>query len=193
MKTQRFDTGKLALLGMLTAIVVVLQWLASVLPVFPFTLTLVLIPIVIGAAIAGVGAGAWLGFVFGFVVLVAGQATAFLTINAPATIAVVLLKGALAGAAAGFVYKLLTDINKTAAVLAAAVLCPAVNTGIFIIGSYLFFLPTITMWSEGAGFDNVNSFIFLGLVGFNFPLELAINLVLSPVIVRLIQLRKPRN
>ncbi|MCL2068664.1 MAG: ECF transporter S component [Oscillospiraceae bacterium] len=193
MQTARINSQKLALLGMLTAIVAVMQWLASVLPIFPFTLTLVLIPIVIGAALCGTAAGAWLGFVFSFVVLVAGQATPFMVISIPGTLIIVIFKGTLCGLCAALVYKMLAGKNKTSAVIAAAVVCPVINTGIFIIGSYIFFLPAITMWGEGAGFDNVTSYIFLGLVGINFPLELAFNLVLSPVIVRLIQLRQDKR
>ena len=187
MKTAKsFDTRKLVLLALLTAIVVVLQVLASLLPVYPFRLALVLVPIVIGAALIGRAAGAWLGFVFGFVVLVTSpDVIAFMTFSAPATILVVLLRGVLAGLAAAVVYKLLAKKSKTAGVITAAVICPIVNTGIFVLGMYVFFLPLISEWAGGAA--SVTSFIFLGMIGVNFIFELAINLVFSSVIVRLIQ------
>ena len=186
--TKHFDTRKLVLLALLTAIVVVLQLMASILPVYPFTLTLVLVPIVIGASLISIPAGVWLGLVFGFIVLVTPpQATLFLGWNAPATIVIVLLKGALAGLASGVVYKLIAKARKTAAVLSAAIVCPIINTGIFLLGSYAFFLPYITEWGASVGFESASSTIFLGFIGINFPLELIINIVLSPVIVRLIQ------
>jgi len=164
----------------------VLQVLASLLPVYPFRLALVLVPIVIGAALIGRAAGAWLGFVFGFVVLVTSpDVIAFMTFSAPATILVVLLRGVLAGLAAAVVYKLLAKKSKTAGVITAAVICPIVNTGIFVLGMYVFFLPLISEWAGGAA--SVTSFIFLGMIGVNFIFELAINLVFSSVIVRLIQ------
>jgi uncharacterized membrane protein len=188
-----FNTRKLVLLALLTAIVVVLQVLAAVLPIYPFTLTLVLIPIVIGAALINTLAGGWLGFVFGLVVLISGNANPFLAINPAATIFVVLLKGILAGLAAGGVYKLLAERSKTAATIIAAVVCPIVNTGVFIIGAYAFFLPTLREWGMAAGAASVTAYIFLMLVGFNFLFELCLNLLLSPAIVRLIQYGQSRR
>ena len=187
-KTKSLDTRKLVLLALLTAIVVVLQLMASILPIYPFTLTLVLVPIVIGASLIGIPAGVWLGLVFGFVVLVTPpQATLFLAWSAPLTILVVLLKGGLAGLASGAVYKLLAKKSKTIAVILAAIVCPLVNTGIFVLGSYAFFLQYIAEWGAGLGFESATTLIFFGFIGINFPLELIINIVLSPSIVRLIQ------
>ena len=106
---------------------------------------------------------------------------------------VVLLKGMLAGFAAGALYKLLARKNKTVAALAAGVICPVVNTCIFIIGCYLFFLPALAEWGAAAGFTSATAFIFLGLVGLNFIFELGLNIILSPAIVRLIQHWKDRD
>jgi uncharacterized membrane protein len=182
----------LAQLGVLTAIVIILQILAILMrPLFPvFTISLVLLPITVGAALIGVRAGAWLGFVFGAAVLISGDANLFLVFNAPATIFVVLLKGTLAGLAAGAVYKLLAGKNKTAAAATAGIICPIVNTGIFIAGAYVFFLPLIAEWADGG---SSTAFIFLGMVGVNFLVELGLNLVLIPVIVRLIQYGQDRK
>ena len=58
-------------LALLTAIIVVLQIVASFIKFGPFSITLALAPIIIGAALFGKGAGAWLGGVFGVVVLLA--------------------------------------------------------------------------------------------------------------------------
>jgi len=186
-KAKPFDTKKLVLLALLTAIVIILQILAILTrPLFPaFSITLVLMPIVIGAAIINMYAGLWLGLAFGFAVLISGDAAPFMAVNPAGTIIVVLLKGALAGFAAGAVYRFLAVKNKTVAAISAAIVCPVVNSGIFIIGGYLFFLPTLTMW---AGSENVTAYIFLVLVGVNFLVELGINLILSPTIVRLIQI-----
>jgi len=196
MKTaNRIDTRKLVLLALFTAIVVVLQVLAILTrPLFPaFSITLVLMPIVIGAALIDVYAGCWLGFAFGIAVLISGDAAPFMQIDPAATIAVVLLKGALAGLAAGAVYKLIAKKNRTIAAVAAAVVCPIVNTGVFIIGGYLFFLDTLRGWGADAGAVSVTAFIFLVVVGVNFLVELGINLILSPTIVRLIQQGQDRR
>ena len=185
----RNRTLMLAQLGVLTAIVVALQILAIVMrPLFPlFTISLVLLPITIGAALIGVLAGGWLGLVFGAAVLVSGDAAWFMTINLPGAVLLVLVKGVLAGLAAGIVYKLLAGKSRTIAAVAAGLICPVVNTGIFIIGSYVFFLPDITKWGEGLGYTSGTASIFFGMVGLNFIVEVGINMVFIPVIVRLIQ------
>jgi len=194
-----FDTRKLVLLAILTTIVVVLQILASYIPIYPFRLNLVLIPIVIGAALISPFAGAWLGFVFGFVVLVAPLFTPdqtilpFMALNPAATIIVILARGILFGFAAGFVYKLFSERNVTVAVISAAVVAPIVNTGIFILGLYLFFIPIVMELGEFFGYADSASIIFLGMIGINFPLEFGVNLVLSPTIVRLIQYGQERK
>jgi len=186
------STQKLTLLAILTAIVVVLQFLGAFVRFGPFSVSLVLMPIVIGAALIGRLAGGWLGLLFGVVVLASGDANAFLMINPVGTVVVVMLKGILAGLAAGCVYKLLSGISKTVGAVAAAVVCPIVNTGVFIIGSYVFFLPTLTEWGMAAGFTSVAAFIFIGLISANFLFELGLNVLLSPAIVRLIQYGQDR-
>jgi len=186
-KLQPLDIRKLVLLAILTTIVILLQILGAFIKLGPFSVSLVLMPIAVGAALLGAYAGAWLGLVFGFVVLYSGDALAFLAINPVATVFVVLLKGALAGFVAGKMYKLFVLRSKTIAAVAAAIACPVINTGIFIIGCYVFFLPTLTEWGIEAQAVNVTAYIFLTLVSLNFIFELAINLVLSPTIVRLVQ------
>ena len=181
------NTRNLVLLALLTAIVVVLQFLGAFIRFGPFSISLVLLPITIGAALIGMYAGLWLGLVFGFVVLISGDAAPFLAVNVFGTVLVVLIKGALAGFVSGVAYKLLGTRNKTAAATVAAVFCPIVNTGIFVIGCYVFFLPTVAAWGTAAGALNTTAFIFLGMIGANFLIEFGINLILSPVIVRLIQ------
>ena len=65
MKSQ--NTKALVGMGILTAIVIVLQFVASAIKFGPFSITLVLAPIIIGAALYGWKAGAWLGAVFGMI------------------------------------------------------------------------------------------------------------------------------
>ena len=184
------NTQKIVGLGLFTAIVIVLQLLGSFIKFGTFSVSLVLVPVVIGAALYGAGAGAWLGFVFGVVVLVSGDAAAFLGVNALGTILTVLVKGALAGFLSGVVYKALESKNRMLAVVLAAVTCPVVNTGVFLIGCKLFFMETITGWGEAFGYADVGNYIIYVLVGGNFLFELLFNVVLSPVIVRLIRIGK---
>ena len=191
MNQKNTNTQKIVGLGLFTAIVVVLQLLGSFIKFGTFSVSLVLVPVVIGAALYGATAGAWLGFVFGVVVLLSGDAAAFLGVNALGTVLTVLAKGMLAGYVSGLVYKAFESKNRTLAVALAAVACPVVNTGVFLIGCLLFFVETIGGWADAMGFGaNVGQYMIIGLVGANFLFELLFNVVLSPVIVRLIRIGK---
>lgn len=185
MKTNT-KTSKVVGLGLFTAIVVVLQFLGSFIKFGPFSITLVLAPIVIGAALYGIGAGAYLGLVFGATVLISGDAAAFLTINPIGTVIIVLLKGMLAGLTAGLVYSLISKASSLAGVIVAGVVCPIVNTGIFLAGCYIFFQEWLVAVFGTTGFVTVVA----GLVGVNFLVELGINMVLSTAIVKIINLGK---
>ena len=187
---RRAQTKRLVLGAVMTALVIVLQFMGAFVRFGPFSISLVLIPIVIGAATCGAGIGAWLGFVFGMIVLLSGDAAAFLSISPIGTVITVLLKGTLCGLAAGLVYKITEKYNRWLAVALAAVVCPLVNTGIFLLGCWAFFLDAITEWGIAAGHDSVVAYMFLGLVGGNFIFELGSNIILSPVIVRILNIEK---
>jgi len=181
------NTQKMVILALLTAIVIVLQLLGASIRFGPFSVSLVLLPIVVGAALVNTWGGGWLGFIFGVVVLISGDANVFLAIDPAATILVVVLKGTLAGLAAGVTYRLFSKINRTVGTVTAAVVCPVVNTGVFVVGLYVFFMPTITEWGLAAGFESIIAFIFVGMIGLNVLFELGLNVILCPAIVRLIQ------
>ena len=189
-----WSVPRLAGLGILTALTIVLQMLGSFIKFGPFSISLTLVPIVVGAALYGPVAGAWLGFVFSMVVLFT-DAGAFLVINAPGTILTVLLKGTLAGFLSGLTYVAFRKIrfggekvSVSLGVILAAIVCPVVNTGIFLLGCVLFFLPTIREWGAAAGFESVGSYMIIGFVGFNFLFELLFNLVLSPAIEMIVRI-----
>lgn len=186
----RLDVAKITYTGLFTAIVIVLQYLGGFIKLGPFSVSLVLVPIVVGTAICGPFAGAWLGAVFAAMVFITGDAALFLSINIPGTIVTVVLKGVLSGLAAGYAYKLLEKTNRYLATFAAAIVCPVVNTGIFLLGCRLFFFDTVKEWAIGEGMP-VGVYMIIGLVGFNFLFELIFNLVLAPVAVRLINIEKP--
>ena len=188
MENSKQDTRKLALLALLSAIVVVLQLLGMAIRGV-FAVSTVGVPIVIGAALMGPLAGAWLGLVFGVTVLLSGDAALFLPWNPAATIAIVLLKGILAGLAAGLVYRLLEKWNRLAAVLAAAVAYPVVNTGVFFLGCMLFLLDDCVRYAAEMGFfASAPVVIAVFYIGFNFFFEVGLDLVLSGVMNRLIQI-----
>ncbi len=184
------QTQKLVLGAIMTALVIILQLLGQFIKLGPFSVSLVLVPIVVGAAICDYKIGAWLGFVFGVVVLLNGDAAAFYAIDVPGTIITVLLKGTLCGLCAGLIYQLLKRFNKYLAVMAAAIICPVVNTGVFLLGCKLFFMSAVSEWGAANGFASVVEYMFVGLVGGNFIFELVVNIVLAPVILRVIAFNK---
>ena len=180
--------------AILTALVVILQYVANYVKIGPFPITLVQIPIIIGVAIGGIGMGAWLGGVFGFVVLISGASEPFFTLNPFATILICMAKGICAGVLAGAVYNVVSKWNVYAAVVTAAIVSPIVNTGIFFLGCTAFFMDTVRTWCQAANMgDNVAGYMFLGLAGINFLLELGSNILLSPLAVRLLAIRKKQQ
>lgn len=190
MKNKTTDTKALVLAALLSALVVILQLmsLAARMTGLPFAISLALIPIVIGASVSGPKTGAWLGLVCAVVILLTDSA-AFLSVNPGGTVVTVLLKGILAGYLSGVCYSALSKSNKTLAALAAALVCPIVNTGIFLLGCRIFFMETINGWAAAAGFaGNTAGYVVTAFIGVNFLIELAANLILSPVIVRLIKI-----
>lgn len=187
-RRKSIETEQLVYFSVFTALVIVLQCLASfVFPNFGISLNLSLVPVVLGAALCNKWTGAWLGFVSAFIILFDPTTVAFMTFNAPATIFLVLLKGAASGVAGGLVYSLLKEKNKYLAVILAALTVPFVNTGIFFIGCFAFFYPLIETWAVDT---KVISFVITGMIGVNFLIETGINVVLSPTITRLIDIIK---
>lgn len=187
-RSNKLATEKMVIGAILTALVVILQYLGSFIRFGPFSISLVMIPIVIGAATCGKFVGAWLGFMFGVAVLLSGDAAAFLAVNAFGTVATVLLKGTACGYCAAVCYETVIRITNgrypTVATVFAAVICPVVNTGVFLLGCLAFFMPTLNTWAGG---ENVGTYIVTAFIGVNFLIELCVNIVLSPVIVRILK------
>lgn len=180
MKTEK--TRRLVGVAILAAIIVVLQSVGSFIRFGSVSVSLVLIPIVVGAAMYGPGAGAVLGGVFSLVVLLLPDTAFFYGISFLGTVITVLVKGILAGWLSGLTFKAFSHRNVWVAVFLAAVVCPVVNTGLFALGSRLFF------WSAYAemGSGNAMTVLLTVMIGFNFFAELAANIICAPVIVRIL-------
>lgn len=186
---------KMATIALLIAMIIVLQFIGSMIPPIGgmFSISLVLIPVVIGAALYGPSAGAVLGAAFGVIVAIncatgadPGGQLVFQS-NAILCIFVVMLKGILAGMCAGAVYKLLCKFNGYAAMLCAAILCPVVNTGVFLLCMNVFFKDVLTVWADG---KDIFLYMLSGIVLCNFVPELIINVVFSPAGQRILQIVK---
>jgi len=127
---QRKATERLVLTGLLSALVAVLSYLGGFIQIGVASVNISLVPVVIGAAIIGPAAGAWLGAVMGVFFFLSKDAALWFSLSIPGTVITVMLKGILAGLAAGLVYKLLRRFNRYGAVLGAAVLFPEADLGI---------------------------------------------------------------
>lgn len=190
MTNTRPSTAKLALLALLTALVAILAYFGGFIKIGGLaSISLTLIPVVLGAALCGPIAGAWLGAVAGIVFFLTPDAAFWFGMSVPGTVITVLVKGAASGLLAGVAYSALEKVNRYFAVMVAAIVCPVVNTGIFILGCFVFFMDAITAGAAGEGMS-VAMYILLFYVGLNFVFELLSNIILSPVVVKLINIKK---
>ena len=191
--SSRKKTEQLTLLALLTALVAVLAYFGGFIKIGGLaSISLTLIPVVIGAALCGPYAGAWLGGVSGAVFFLTADAAFWFGLSIPGTVITVLLKGILAGLCGGLVYRLLEQKNRYVAVITAAIVCPVVNTGIFLVGCVIFFLDTVRDFAAAEGIS-VFAYLILFFVGLNFVFELLTNILLSPTILRVLNIRKKNN
>ncbi len=190
---KRIDVLKLTEMAILIAIVVVAQLYGGAVKIGPTSISLVLIPIVLGGIMMGPFEGALLGLVFGVITLVNGLTavdpfTATLLNSglkgAIVTPIVCLGKATLAGWGSGIVYKMLKLKNELFATFAAAAAAPIINTGMFIIG--MFFLSDVLTANFVPKGTSVIYFLFIGVAGLNFLVELAVNMVAAPTISRIV-------
>ena len=199
----KFDTQKMVLAALMTAFVIVFQLIGTFTSFFgPFSTALALIPIVMGAVMCGTWCGAWLGFVFAVVVFASGGASLFFYLDPPKTaigaVIVVFAKGILCGLAAGLAYHTLNKLkaNRYLSVLISALVCPVVNTAVFLLGSAIFYLDYAqniveklpTVFPNGASGMEV----FFILAFSNFLFEIGINIVLCPAMYRILCIKRKK-
>ena len=198
-KTQRQKTLELVQLSVLVALVFVLQILSALIPPIGGTvsITLTLIPVVTGAILFGKKGGAILGFSFGLIVMincitgldVGGNI--LWNANPIMTAMLCLVKGTMAGFVPAAVYSAITKKKVVSgSTMLAALLAPVVNTTIFVIGMLLFFRETLAAWAGG---ESIVVYILVGLAGVNFLIEFAINILLTPAIIRITNVVKKNN
>ena len=192
-------------MALLTALVVVLQLVGTFVKIGPLPMSLVLVPIVMGACLLGVRAGGVLGFAFGVVTVVMGITGAdgfslMLFEMRPFWFVVLCLaKATVAGLGAGVLYQLLErplgGKNKTLQTVLSCAIAPILNTGVFALGMILFYFDTLnalpTLYPDAfGGFNSGMKVLFFGLAGVNFVGEFVVSLVLSPAVVRIVDIVK---
>ena len=183
--TTRDITGNAILL----ALVIVLQAFGGSISIGAVQLNFTLIPIVLGAILFGKWSGLFLGFACGVVVLVQvimGLAPFYAVIwsyTPVVTVFTCIVKTSVAGFVAGLLYEWLRKKNSLVAVFVASGIVPVINTALFIVGC-LCMNESISVFQSSLEMGSMNVFVFIlvVLVTFNFFIEFAINLLVSPAL-----------
>lgn len=200
MAEKKQKTLRMVQTALLAALEIALTLL--VIPVGAINLNFGLVPIVIAGVFLSPLTGAFIGAVSGVVTMiqVLGGQTVFyaflLTANPFMACVLCVVKTAAAGFLCGYLYKLLSRRQTIASVVAAAI-CPIANTGIFalgmltIFGNALMADPQISTWTTGG----LLALVFVVLIGVNFFIEVGMNLILCPVLIRTLKKTKffPEN
>ncbi len=201
MNSKFFTAKNIALLGILVALVVVLQLFASAIPMFGVTLNFSLIPIALAGVLLGALGGTIVGFICGVVVFIStavlgGEYTTayFFQVQPVILTLMCISKTTLAGFVSGLIYKF---INKegdkkrmVVAVFASSFVIPVINTSVYMLGIILMkgaVVELLGLTSTGAGAVFVAVFAIIWL---NFVLEIVITAIFTPPIYRVIKVIK---
>lgn len=188
---QFFTAKNISYIAVLVALVIVLQIFGGYIKIAGLSLNLALVPIVLGAILFGSFTGAFLGFICGLIVFIYGATgqepfTFYIFSLSPfVTTLLCLLKTTVAGAVAGWVYRLIAKKNRWIAVITASALVPILNTGIFAIGCFIMlddivsFLGTLGQDTTGMSAAYI---VFVVVITWNFFIELLTSMLLAPVV-----------
>jgi hypothetical protein len=177
----------IAVLGLFTAVIIVLQMLSYTIKIGQFNLSFVLVPIILAAVLYGPVTGGFMGLVFGVVTYICSVAgldaggNVLFAASPLLTFLVCAVKGAAAGFVAGLIKKAFRGSHEYLSVVLAAAAAPIVNTGIFVLSMLLFFKSTLSAWAGGT---DIAYYIIFSLIGVNFIIEFIINIVMAPAVYR---------
>ncbi len=197
MNSKFFSSKNVALLGILIALVIVLQLFASAIPMFGVTLNFSLIPIAIAGILLGSFGGAIVGFTCGLVVFITmavmGQefTTAYFFQHSPVILTIMCIgKTTVAGFVSGLIYKILSKRGTRIAVYVSASIIPIINTAIYLLGIVLMKEHANNLLNLGSSSADVVFVAVFGLIWLNFVLEIAITTIFTPVVHRVIKVIK---
>jgi hypothetical protein len=183
------STRDLTTTAMLIALIVALQAFSSIAArIGLFSFALGLFPATIGSVLYGKKKSLIFGAALGITIL-ATDATAFALygVNVFATIFVVMLKSVASTFVTATVFEWFGKLNRYIAVVVAAILGPIFNTAIFTAGVCVFFKDFFSQFIDG-GVSFITGFLLLILM--NFIIEMVINIVLSPIVLRVVDIKK---
>ena len=182
---QHKKTLKLVQLAFLSALIIVLQLLVTIMPL-QIKPSLVMIPIVLGGCLYGVKEGTILGAVFGLITFIAGvtgidpSVNAIFIIHPYITFIFMMLKATAAGFVSSFIYSKVKNNKKS--VRLASICAPSVNTLIFIIGMATIYRDILQEMAVNSGFANVLIFVLIGFVCCNYIFEVLTTAIITPLI-----------
>lgn len=190
-----FSAKRITGLAALLALVIVLQAaLGSITIGVSVQLNFSLIPIVLGAILYGAIGGGILGFACGVVVtiqvMMGGSLfyTILWTYTPVMTTLTCLIKTTAAGIVGGLLFRAISKKNVRVALFTTAGIVPVVNTVLFILGCLCMNESITAYQSRLPEYFGMNTFTFIlvVLVTFNFFIELAIDMLVSPALYRVI-------
>ncbi len=188
MKNNNLFTKKLVGTSILSAVVIVLQFISNYVQFGPVSITLSLIPIVVGSIIYGPLSGFILGLINGVIVILAPSTLAvFMPIHPLWTIITCLIKTSIAGLLSGLIYKALSKNHSKLGVILSSISVPIINTGLFSIFCLLFFQDLLGTFLSPE-YENIYAVLFLLVIGFNFIIEFLVNAILSPAVYSLVKI-----
>ena len=195
---KKFFTAKtVSVLGILVALVIILQLFASAIPMFGVTLNFSLIPIAFAGIMLGWLGGAIVGFACGLVVFITmaviGQepSTAYFFQVSPLILTVMCIsKTTVAGLVSGLVYKIFSKKNVHFAVGVSALIIPIINTAIYLTGIVLMREHAANFMGLSTSSADVVFTVVFGLIWLNFVFEMIVNVIFIPLIYRVIKVLK---
>ncbi len=194
---RRARTVYLAQLGLLLAVVVVLQYVGNFIPVVA-GINLTLIPIVVGAALLGPTGGLILGLACGVMTLFTPMAQGIMSYSWIMALLICLGKTGLSGFAAGWIYRGIAKKNRHVGIVAASVATPIINTGVFVAGCALLVDYFISNPNGGFGVvaEGTTMAGFFGvicvMIAPNFIIEFLANAIASTAIYQVVKVMEKR-
>ena len=186
-------TRTIVVTGLLLALEIVFQTIGNYLQIGPANINISLIPVVLAGVLCGPISGAVLGFFNGVIVLFSPSTLGlFMPLHPVGTVVVCLLKCTLAGLCAGLIFKLFKNRHNLVGLLLASFIVPTVNTGLFALGSILFFRSFLESGVSDK-FPNIGAFLIFGVIGWNFLIEIATTMIISPTIGMIVLKRENKS
>ncbi len=190
---RKFDTKAIVVTGLLLALEIILQIIGNYLQIGPANINLSLVPVVLAAVLCGPISGGILGFFNGLMALLSPSTLAvFMPLHPFGTVLVCLLKCTLAGIGSAYIFRLLQKKNQLVALILASIAVPVINTGLFALGSVIFFQDFLNS-GISEKFPNAGAFLIFGVIGFNFLIEVATTTIVSPTVGMILLKREQKT